>query len=371
MYRRGSPVAQPALTAGVGSLGHVGAATATGRLRGGSVMVAWCGAARDGDRLRDQLLGRGAVLRSENDAELLLHLVAGSRQSSLSSRVVDALYQMTGAFTTAVIGEDRLIAARDPVGLWGLWLGQRAGGWGIATDPGALLAMGLEVLREIEPGEVVIVGADGLSRARAWPAAQPRPCGLDRMWWARLDGPEVAQTRALAGRRLAEEQPLLVDLVVPLTPDDAAAAEGFAAALARPCLAALIAEAEVWYALPAAVGGARVALVAGGRVDVEPGIAALRRAGAVQVDVRWSAPPSPAPCPYRSAPRSPPPGPEAETRREEPGALSRAGLAAVLHGRGPVCAGCLDGQWPLAWASEPETVQLPLFGGDERTNAPV
>jgi hypothetical protein len=371
MARRGpicAPLGEPR---GVGLLGQVGAAAATGRLRGGSLTVAWCGAARDGDRLREQILARGAVLRAEDDAELLLHLVAASRQSSLSSRVVDALYQMTGAFTTVVIGDDRLIAARDPVGLWGLWLGQRAGGWGLATDPGALLAMGLEVLREIEPGEVVIVGADGLSKARAWPAAQPRPCGLDRLRWARPDGPEVAQARVLAGRRLAEEQPALVDLVVPLTPDDDAAAEGFAAVLARPCVHGLIAEAGDWYALPAAVGGARVALVASGLTEVEPGIAALRRAGAAQVEVRWSVPSNPAPCPYRAAPSAAPPGPEADPRREEPGALSRAGLAAVLHGRGTVCAGCLDGQWPIIWASEPETVQLPLFGGDERSNALV
>ncbi len=371
MARRGPVRAAPLEPRGLGVLGEVGAASATGRLRGGSVTVGWCGAARDGERLREQLLARGAVLRGDDDAELLLHLLAASRQSSLSARVVDALYQMVGAFTTVVIGDDRLIAARDPVGFWGLWLGQRAGGWGVATDPGALLAMGLEGLREIEPGEIVIVGADGLSMARAWPQAPARRCGIDLLRGARPDAPEVAEVRALVGRRLAEEQPAAVDLVVPLTPDDAAAAEGVAAGWARPCVHGLFAEGGDWFALPAVVGGARVALVANGAIEAEPGIAALRRAGATLVEVRWTVPANTATCPYRGSAGGAPASAAAEPRRDEPGALSRAGLAAALQGRGAVCVGCLDGHWPLAWASEPDTVQLSLFGVDERANTSV
>jgi hypothetical protein len=366
MARRGTVGATHAHPRGLGGLGQVGAASAEGRLRDGRAAVAWCGAARDGERLREQLLARGAVLRGEDDAELLLQLVASSRQSSLSSRVVDALYQSAGAFSTVVMGDDRLIAARDPIGFWRLWLGQRQGGWGLASDPGALQAMGLEVLREVEPGELIVIGADGLSRARAWPAAQAHPCGIDRLRWARPDGPEVAAARRAGGRRLAEEQPANVDLVVPLTPDDAPSAEGYAAALGRPWAQALIGDGEDWFARPDLVGGARVALVGSAATGASPGIAALRRAGTAQVEPRWILHAQPAPCPYAAARAASPAIAEPELRREEPGALSRLGLAGLLRGLGPTCTGCLDGQWPLAWAVEPETVQLPLFGADER-----
>jgi amidophosphoribosyltransferase len=356
------------------------------RVRGGRIAVAMAGRFTNGPRLRRELEEKGAVLTTASDAEILLHLVGQSGQRTAVNRLVDALWRVEGAFALLVLTEDRLVAVRDPRGIRPLVLGRLEGATVAATEDAAIRAVGGEVLRVVEPGEMVIVDPTA-TRSVAPFRRQPRtPCIHEGVSLARTDaqvaGRAIYPLRVGLGERLAADQPApRGQVVVGLPEDGVPAALGFARASKLPFEDALARAGSTFTAVPF-LSGRRVVLVAASLVtgvDVGRAAAALRAAGAAEVHVRVAAAPVRMPCSYGVT------GPTADeivqvdtgslvALTQRLGADSLAFLSieaqreAAAGKGGPTgfCDACFSGNWPIA----PETDgQLPLFEGDAGTEA--
>lgn len=363
------------------------------RVRGVPVAIALTGRFTNGQRLRARLSDRGAAFTTTTDAEVLLHQMAGSVHRTPVNRLVDALHEIEGAYSLVLAIEERLVAVRDPRGFRPLVLGRVDGAWAVASDEAALRFPGAEVVRDVEPGEMIIVD-DTAVRSVSPFATRPRSqCVHELVALAppasRVFGRPAHPLRQALGERLASEQPApRADVVVAL-PDAAAAASGYARAARlplQPGLERAAYGAPVWsptaeqeldagdlVAVPTAVADRRVVLVAPTLAtgeEVRAAVRLLRRAGAAEVHVRVASPPIRAACLYGVASPSndeiastSPEGLVALTQRllaDSLAFLSAEGLRAVVaEGDAvPFCDGCFTTTWPLP----PETDdQLPLF----------
>jgi len=204
----------------------------------GRIAVAHNGNITNASELRRQLERQGSIFQSNSDTEVILHLVAHSRERTLSGALRDALLQLDGAFSLVFLAEDRVIVARDPRGFRPLAAGQMEFSGGriahvFASETCAFDLIGAVYLNEVEPGEMVTVGPEGVTRERYAPEQPRAQCVFEHVYFSRPDSivfeKSVQQSREMLGRLLAREAPADADLVVPVPDSGVAAAIGYAA----------------------------------------------------------------------------------------------------------------------------------------------
>jgi amidophosphoribosyltransferase len=228
---------------GKSAIGHTRYSTAGGSfirnvqpmfadLESGGVALAHNGNLTNFLTLREQLVAEGRIFQSTSDSEVILHLVARSRKQRFVERFIDALSQIEGGYALVAITNKKLIGVRDPLGIRPLVLGDLDGKAVLASETCALDMIGARFVRDIEHGEMVVIDRNGVESLRPFPATQARPCIFEYVYFARPDsvvnGRSVYDVRKRMGRRLAQETPADVDVVVPVPDSGVPAALGFA-----------------------------------------------------------------------------------------------------------------------------------------------
>lgn len=187
----------------------------------------------DAAEARERLEREGAIFSSTSDTEVVLHLIARSRAADLHDAIVGALADNEGAFSMLFATPTSLIAVRDPRGFRPLCLGELAGATVFASETCAFDLIGAKYLRDVEPGEMVIVDAEGVRTLHPFAAKPHTHCVFEHVYFSRPDsivfGRSVNKSRHLLGRYLARECPAEADIVVPVPDSGVAAAIGYAA----------------------------------------------------------------------------------------------------------------------------------------------
>ncbi|GAB4410490.1 MAG: amidophosphoribosyltransferase [Bryobacter sp.] len=219
------------------------------RCNKGPIAVAHNGNITNAQFLRNELERDGSIFQATSDTEVILHLVARSREKTMAGALRDALLQLDGAFSLVFVAENRLIVARDPHGFRPLAMGQMelSGGkvaYVFASETCAFDLIGAVYINDVEPGEMVIVGPEGISRSRYAPVAEKAHCVFEHVYFARPDslvfGKSIAESREKLGRKLAEHCAVDADIVVPVPDSGVAAALGYSSASGIPFRQALI-----------------------------------------------------------------------------------------------------------------------------------
>ena len=203
----------------------------------GEFAVGGCAIAHNGNltnatALRRQLIERGAIFQSNSDSECIIHLMARSMQKSLSERIKDALRAVEGAFSVVAMTRTKLIGVRDALGVRPLVLG-RIGedGHVLSSETCGLDIIGAEFVREIEPGEMVVISKGKIETSRPFAPAKSRFCIFEQVYFSRPDsilgGRSVYETRRQIGIELAREAPVEADLVCPVPDSGTPAAIGY------------------------------------------------------------------------------------------------------------------------------------------------
>jgi amidophosphoribosyltransferase len=215
----------------------------------GLIAVAHNGNITNAQELRRDLEARGAIFQASSDTEVILHLVAHSSERTLAGALRDALLQLEGAFSLVFLAQDRIIVARDPHGFRPLAMGQRGSAgkkhcYVFASETCAFDLLDTVYMNDVQPGEMVIVGPEGVTRERYAPAQPLSQCVFEHVYFARPDslvfGRPVQQSREMLGRLLAREAPADADIVVPVPDSGVAAALGYSAESGLPYRQALI-----------------------------------------------------------------------------------------------------------------------------------
>ncbi|WP_129667020.1 amidophosphoribosyltransferase [Phytoactinopolyspora endophytica] len=275
--------------------------------------------------VRERVGGAVGELRYGNttDTALITALFGSYAGRTLEEAAAEALAEVKGAFSLVFCDETTLYAARDPQGVRPLVLGRLERGWVVASETAALDIVGASFVREVEPGELVTVDAQGL-RSRRFATAEPKGCLFEFVYLARPDthisGRSVHETRVEIGRRLAKEHPVEADLVIPVPESGTPAAVGYAEASGIPYGMGLVKNSYVGRTfiqpsqtlrqlgirlklnpLREIVGGKRLVVVDDSIVRGNTQralVRMLREAGAAEVHVRISSPPVKWPCFY-------------------------------------------------------------------------
>jgi amidophosphoribosyltransferase len=182
--------------------------------------------------LKDMLVKQGSIFQSSTDTEVVLHLYARSKKSTVEDAVVDAVSQVQGAFSFVMMTRDRLIAVRDPHGFRPLALGRLGDAYVVCSETCAMDLIGATYVRDVEPGEVLIISAEGARSIRPFPPAHLAHCVFEHVYFSRPDsyvfGKSVNEVRTNLGRVLAREQGVAADVIVPVPDSGVCAAMGFA-----------------------------------------------------------------------------------------------------------------------------------------------
>ncbi|MGE3646980.1 MAG: amidophosphoribosyltransferase [Reyranellaceae bacterium] len=182
--------------------------------------------------LRKALVRRGCLFQSTMDTEVINHLVSRSNYSTVVDRLIDALGQVKGAYSLVMLTNDGLLGVRDPLGVRPLVLGKLDDAWILASETCALDIIGARFVRDVEPGEIVLAGKDGLKSIRPFTGALRRFCIFEHIYFARPDsrveGLGVYEVRKRIGMELAKENPVAADIVVPVPDSGVPAAMGYA-----------------------------------------------------------------------------------------------------------------------------------------------
>jgi len=292
--------------------------------RGGSLALAHNGNLINADAIRRELEATGAIFQSTNDSEIILHLIAKDPSHAFVDSVANALSQVKGAFSILLMTENQLIAARDPSGFRPLCLGKLDGAYIVASETCVFDLIHAEYLREVQPGEVLLIDKDGLHSFFPFAPAPRTSCVFEHIYFARPDSflfsENVYDIRKEMGRALAQEWPVEADLVIPVPDSGNISALGFAEESAIPFEMALIRNHYVGRTFIEPQSqirdfGVRVKLnvvkklVVGKRVVIIDDsivrgttsrkiVKTLREAGAREVHVRISSPPSLFSCHY-------------------------------------------------------------------------
>ncbi len=397
--------------------------------QGGSLAVAHNGNLTNHDELRAMLEERGSIFQTTADTEAIVHLIAISRGRTLEDRIVDALRQVRGAYSLLFMDAERIIAVRDPMGFRPLCIGimPPAGGGGnkrpayvIASEPAAFDLIGAELLRDVEPGEMVILDERGLDSRRPFDSAPRRMCIFEFVYFARPDSTlgaaSVYEVRKACGRRVIDEHPVADmspedTLVVPVPDSGVPAAIGLSHHAGLPFEMGLIRSHYVGrtfiepsqsirhFGVKLKLNPNRAALENKRVIVVDDSIVRgttsrklvgmLRHAGAKEVHVRISSPPTMWPCYY---------GIDTPTRAEliaashsadeicrylradslgylsleglvdavhhaEREARGRAGQEAVALPRDSYCHACFSGRYPVPFEGADRPRQLRLVQG--------
>jgi amidophosphoribosyltransferase len=182
--------------------------------------------------LRQELEAAGSIFQSTSDTEVILHLYARSHRERLEDAIASSLYKVMGAFSLLFLTPEALVAARDPWGFRPLVLGRVNGATVIASETCALDLIDAEYLRDVEPGEVLVVDASGMRSFHPFPPEPTAHCVFEHVYFARPDsvvfGRTVLESRLQLGRQLAREAPADADIVCPVPDSGMGAALGFA-----------------------------------------------------------------------------------------------------------------------------------------------
>ena len=197
----------------------------------GGAAIAHNGNITNADELRKELIERGSIFQSSSDSECIIHLMARSLQRNIPQRMEDALRRVEGAFSIVAMTDTKLIGVRDPLGVRPLVLGKVSDGWALSSETCALDIIGADFIREIHPGEMVVITQDGLESSYPFRPAHPRFCIFEHVYFSRPDsilgGRSVYETREAIGRELAKEAPVSADLVCPVPDSGTPAAIGY------------------------------------------------------------------------------------------------------------------------------------------------
>ncbi|HET8540525.1 MAG TPA: amidophosphoribosyltransferase [Anaeromyxobacter sp.] len=377
---------------------------------GGAVAVAHNGNLINAELLRGELEAQGSIFSASTDTEVIIHLIARARAmgppgstEQLLGAIREALGRVAGAYSILFLTPKALVGARDPMGFRPLVLGKLKGNWVLASETTALDLIEAEYVREVEPGEVVIIDAAGMRSERLFPA-RPRPaklgrCVFEHIYFARPDsvlfGKSVYAARHALGRRLAIEHPVDADLVMPVPDSGVPAAIGYAEQSGIPFAMGLVRSHYVGRtfiepqqsirhfgvklklnALRDVLNGKRVVVIDDSIVRGTTSrkiVKMIRGAGAREVHVRISSPPTAWPCYY---------GIDTPTRQEliasthsveeiatyvtadSLGYLSLEGLYEALgEDRKGFCDACLSGEYLLEFPHRaPQATQLRIVG---------
>lgn len=232
------------------ALGHLRYSTAGGgglhnaqpirvRYAEGDLSVVHNGNLTNARDVHAKLVREGALFQSSIDSEVVVHLIARSRREGVDAQIDDALSQLTGAFSLLITVGDTLYAARDPLGFRPLVMGRLGGGFVFASESCALDIMGAEMLRDVQPGEVLRVRDGEITRLRPLGSGGPAaPCIFELVYFARPDshlwGVSVDRARRAFGRGLAEEHPADADCVISVPDSANSSALGYAEASGIP-----------------------------------------------------------------------------------------------------------------------------------------
>jgi len=203
----------------------------------GGFAVAHNGNLTNAAGLRRDLVRRGCIFQSTMDSEVFIHLIAMSEYSTVVDRLIDALKQVVGAYSLVALSNEALIGVRDPLGVRPLILG-RIGlphenpAWVLVSETCALEIIGAEFVRDVEPGEIVVIDDRGVHSIKPFTAAKPRFCVFEYIYFARpdsvMDGTPVYAARKSIGAELARESHVAADIVVPVPDSGVPAAMGYA-----------------------------------------------------------------------------------------------------------------------------------------------
>ena len=181
--------------------------------------------------LREELIAHGSIFQSSSDTECIIHLMARSIQKTIPERLKDALRRVEGAFSVIAMTRTKLIGVRDALGVRPLMLGKLGEGWVLSSETCALDIIGAEFVREIEPGEMVLIEGGRIESFFPFRKIKPRFCIFEHVYFSRPDsvigGRSVYETRRNIGVELAREAPIEADLVCPVPDSGTPAAIGF------------------------------------------------------------------------------------------------------------------------------------------------
>ncbi|UYV39538.1 amidophosphoribosyltransferase [Rhodobacteraceae bacterium D3-12] len=198
----------------------------------GGAAIAHNGNITNADALRRELIERGSIFQSSSDSECIIHLMARSLQRNIPERMEDALRRVEGAFSIVAMTRTKLIGVRDALGVRPLVLGKIGDGWALSSETCGLDIIGADYVREIEPGEMVVISDKGVESSFPFRRKSSRFCIFEHVYFSRPDsiigGRSVYETRRQIGVELARETPVEADLVCPVPDSGTPAAIGFA-----------------------------------------------------------------------------------------------------------------------------------------------
>ena len=198
----------------------------------GGLAIAHNGNLTNAVSVRRRLVERGCLFQSTSDTEVIVHLIAISSYATVVDRMIDALRQIDGAYSLIALSNEALIGVRDRFGVRPLVLGRLEGALILASETCALDIIGAEFVRDVEPGEVVVIDSDGLQSIRPFPPAASKFCIFEYVYFARPDslveGSNVYDVRKRIGAQLARENGVAADIVVPVPDSGVPAALGYA-----------------------------------------------------------------------------------------------------------------------------------------------
>ena len=203
----------------------------------GGLAVSHNGNLTNAQALRRALVRRGCLFQSTTDSEVFIHLIAISLYSTVVDRLIDALKQVVGAYSLVALSDEAMMGVRDPLGVRPLILGrigkEGTGGWVLASETCALDIVGAEFVRDVEPGEIVVINDQGVRSIKPFGANAGRFCVFEYIYFARpdsvMEGTPVYEARKSIGAALARESAVAADVVVPVPDSGVPAAMGYAA----------------------------------------------------------------------------------------------------------------------------------------------
>jgi amidophosphoribosyltransferase len=368
----------------------------------GQIAVAHNGNIVNARELRDELVQGGSIFQTSSDTEVLLHLYARAKGTSIEEALIESIAQLRGAYSLALLTKDRLIATRDPNGFRPLALGKLGDAWIVCSETCALDLIGASYVRDVEPGEVIVISDGGVRSIKAFPPAiRLSQCVFEHVYFARPDsyvfGRSVNDVRTELGRVLAREAPADADVVVPIPDSGVCAATGYAEEAKLPLRMGLIRNHYVGrtfiqpqqairhFGVKVKLNPVRSILEGKSVVLLDDSLVRgttsrkivkmVKAAGAREVHLRISCPPTISPCFY---------GVDTPSRAELIGAthtieeirkyvgadtiayLSLEGLrAAVGTGQQSYCTSCYTGVYPVAFPRDERAyLQLALKVAD-------
>jgi amidophosphoribosyltransferase len=365
----------------------------------GSIAVAHNGNLVNAYVLRQKLEAKGSIFQTSVDSEIILHLLAHATNSGFEDDLIECLRQLEGAFSLLFLTERQLIGARDPHGFRPLCIGRLNRAYVLASETCALDLIGAKFLREVEPGEVVLISASGMRSLHPFSGAKTRAhCLFEHVYFSRPDstvfGESVQAVRIKLGRQLAREHPVQADLVMPIPDSGNFAALGFSQESSIPFVFGMtrnhyvgrtfiqpaqeIRDLKVrvkFNPIKTIIKGQRLVIVDDSVVrgsTTKARVKSLREAGAKEIHLRISCPPIRHSCFY---------GIDFPTRKElvanalsleqirqfigvdTLGYLSLEGLMAAVRKPNDYCGACWSGTYPIPFGDEGDKFALEKHSG--------